>query len=247
MAKKKTKRLDGDYGYCYHENSPEKTIYQKLYNKSYCQKGCQYTCLSAETLSACGCIFYKYAVFSEDNKNRRTCKTDNPDDEKCTMGVLQSSESISQQCIDKCYEPCEESAYPISLSSSVWPSESHKATLKTMLQKHHNNFSRNHIDDDYIKTNFGRFVVYFSTLTYTEHNETGSYELKQLLSDFGGILGLYIGFSVLTGVEFIELIYDLCLSGFNSRYIKKRAKTFQNNPKNSVKNSNFEYDDSNQP
>ncbi|ESO09377.1 hypothetical protein HELRODRAFT_168358 [Helobdella robusta] len=73
--------------------------------------------------------------------------------------------------------------------------------------------------------NFGKLIVYFESLSYSAISETPSCEVQQLLSDIGGVLGLYIGFSLLTIVEFIVLIYDLSFVGLSNRCRKNKTKS----------------------
>ncbi|ESO09376.1 hypothetical protein HELRODRAFT_168357 [Helobdella robusta] len=231
-------RLNESYGKCNSNDNPIKTNYQLTYNKSYCQKGCEYTCLGKEVIDRCKCKAVKYAVFPANEDPIRTCQSQNKSDEECMAEVTQSSENGSSQCNNDCPKPCQENIYVISISTSMWPSENYKATLMKILEKHHDIFPRELNDSDYfIDSNYGRLVVYYSTLAYTQTSETPSYELKQFLSDIGGILGLYIGFSVLTFVEFIELIYDICLSMFTGGCSRKKYKIFHKK----FDNSSFDY------
>ncbi|ESO09384.1 hypothetical protein HELRODRAFT_168365 [Helobdella robusta] len=55
----------------------------------------------------------------------------------------------------------------------------------------------------------GQVLVYFQDFSYTNIEESPDYETIQFTSDIGGILGLYVGFSILTVVEFLELAVDV--------------------------------------
>lgn len=49
-------------------------------------------------------------------------------------------------------------------------------------------------------------------------NFTFSFQSSSLFSDIGGTLGLYIGFSIITAIEFLVLIYEFCrMCGKGSR------------------------------
>ena len=51
------------------------------------------------------------------------------------------------------------------------------------------------------------------------------FQLGSLISDLGGILGLYLGFSAMTILEFFELGGDLLVWLFVSRNKEKRRET----------------------
>ena len=46
--------------------------------------------------------------------------------------------------------------------------------------------------------------------------------MQDFMSDMGGILGLYIGFSILTIIEFVELFIDLTRLGLMKLCCKKK-------------------------
>jgi uncharacterized membrane protein len=51
--------------------------------------------------------------------------------------------------------------------------------------------------------------IYYSSLAYTKISETQALKLDQLISAIGGNMGLFVGMSVLTICDFIQLI--LCI------------------------------------
>ncbi|ESO09387.1 hypothetical protein HELRODRAFT_168368 [Helobdella robusta] len=75
----KTKKLNGLYGNCRseddHDSSP--TLYQTLYNVSYCQKGCLYTCLNEEILQKCGCYDLKFPLTKNVRSSTSPCSFNN--------------------------------------------------------------------------------------------------------------------------------------------------------------------------
>ena len=62
------------------------------------------------------------------------------------------------------------------------------------------------IDGGLIKSNFLRVNVYLQSMTIEEYKEKTSYELANLFSDIGGTCGLWVGMSIITWCEFIELV-----------------------------------------
>ena len=52
-------------------------------------------------------------------------------------------------------------------------------------------------------------------------------QIAALICDFGGLLGLYVGFSFLTIFEFVDLALDLMFVGCLTRFRGNRSKTNQ--------------------
>ena len=59
-----------------------------------------------------------------------------------------------------------------------------------------------------VQSTFGRFSVYFSDLSMTVIDERPVYNFVMVISNFGGLLGLYLGISVLTVLEILEFGFD---------------------------------------
>ncbi len=50
-----------------------------------------------------------------------------------------------------------------------------------------------------------KFNVYFDSFSYKITTETANTDMVALLSNIGGMLGLFLGVSVLTAVELVEI------------------------------------------
>ena len=60
--------------------------------------------------------------------------------------------------------------------------------------------------NDWIRQHFIRVNIFIRDPHVTEIHYSASYRIGELLSDLGGCLGLWMGFSVLTIIEVLELI-----------------------------------------
>ena len=59
---------------------------------------------------------------------------------------------------------------------------------------------------DFVTDNFVRVNVYLSDMEVEVQEQQPSYRLSNLFSDIGGTLGLWVGLSLLTVVELVQLV-----------------------------------------
>jgi amiloride-sensitive sodium channel subunit alpha/amiloride-sensitive sodium channel subunit gamma len=62
-----------------------------------------------------------------------------------------------------------------------------------------------------LKGGFIRIHIYYDSLDYTSITESVKFSGSDLISNIGGTLGLFIGISVLSFVEIIEIIIEIFL------------------------------------
>lgn len=67
-------------------------------------------------------------------------------------------------------------------------------------------------------------TVYFPELKYTVVSENPKTEFFSLISNIGGLLGLFIGTSFMSFVEIIEILFEIIFIFYESR-ISKRVVT----------------------
>ncbi|ESO09372.1 hypothetical protein HELRODRAFT_168352 [Helobdella robusta] len=202
-------RMNGSYGNCYAEGLPKLTKFQTVFNKSYCQKSCYYSCIAKSIYHSCSCIYVEFSIFASVLGKKKICSSSNQTENECVFNILNLYENDRLGCTKTCPPPCRELSFVTLISSSKWPSRNYKKKMNPFI----NMLTRN---VDYIFENSGSTTDDISSFN---HDDTGKvmiyYEnlFHQLLSDIGGVLGLYVGFSVLTVIEFIELLINLVRAG----------------------------------
>ena len=60
-----------------------------------------------------------------------------------------------------------------------------------------------------MKKNFLRVEVYFQHFNFERISESQAYNLQALMADFGGNIGLWIGWSALTACEILVFLFNL--------------------------------------
>uniref|UniRef100_A0A915ADX1 Degenerin del-1 n=1 Tax=Parascaris univalens TaxID=6257 RepID=A0A915ADX1_PARUN len=76
------------------------------------------------------------------------------------------------------------------------------------------------------KLNTAYIEIYYEQLNFESLKETAGYSIVNLFSDFGGNIGLWIGFSIITMMEIVELICEMAWYFFYRRPMQllKRKK-----------------------
>ena len=63
----------------------------------------------------------------------------------------------------------------------------------------------------FILKHFAEIKIYISNNNILNVRETVSYSVDQLVADFGGMLGLFVGLSAITIAEIVDLVLKICL------------------------------------
>ena len=137
-----------------------------------------------------------------------------------------------------CSPRCSDLEYPFVISSSKWPAHTYYETFaKSLLNDETEMVTTKpftflqHFEDFYnsdmkwsnfhlITDNFARVNIYLEDSQLESKYQERSYPLSNLFSDIGGTLGLWIGLSLLTVVEVVQLILRLAMAALGKQYTK---------------------------
>ncbi|VDN50263.1 unnamed protein product [Dracunculus medinensis] len=195
MRMKRLQRLPHPYGDCIVDGRDEDYIYK---DKKYSIQGCLRSCVQKYLVMQCTCgdpRFPKYRDY--DN-----CPVDDPDLREC----LEKEVKYTAQNADKlgcvCKQPCKQDIYVASYSAALWP-----AGPKALTDCPSGMDSKECLA--YFREEYALIEVFYESLNYERFSEGEAYGMPNLLSDFGGQLGLWMGVSVITIIEVALLIIDL--------------------------------------
>ena len=147
-----------------------------------------------------------------------------------------------------CYPPCHEQSYDVTYSLSKWPAESfdgeeayidifdtERYPSRFLGPEDRAKFELYGKYFDYVNRreamqDFARLNVYIADSNVLKTEESEDYSQSQLLSDIGGQLGLWVGISVITLAEMLELFLDVVRYIFKSKGPNSKGKNFSRDP-----------------
>lgn len=164
--------------------------------KLYTQQNCLSECLANYTFSQCGCVaFYMPTI-----QNTPICGLGS------YLCVLQSKvkyleinnsiETGGQRC--GCLPSCTSLSYEVETSQTEW-------NWRKMFQVFHAVGLSSLLPDEK-ESHFSRLVVYYKDLQFLTSERNELYGYVDFFSNVGGLLGLFIGFSVTSAVEILYFL-----------------------------------------
>ncbi|KAK6728326.1 hypothetical protein RB195_005766 [Necator americanus] len=202
-------RLPAPYGDCIREGKDDDFIFV---DKQYNTEGCQRSCIQRHLATRCGCGDPRYPPF----RATRNCPVDDPAKRECLKREISYAMRHSKQIGCRCSQPCSQDVYSVSYSASRWPAvPGDQSGCPNGMAPHHCLM--------YKREQGAMIEVYFEQLNYESLLESEAYGWPNLLSDFGGQLGLWMGVSVITIMEVCILIFDVILTIFGVTTGRKRT------------------------
>lgn len=142
------------------------------------------------------------------------------DDNLQPCSSLISIETNSTECVEKCPHECDMTTYELSISYAEYPSSLEMTKLsdyiylnETILELNQPNrndsYSLSFLSLELARRSLVKIFVYFDEIKYTSITESPTISFVDLIAGIGGTLGLFIGISLLSFVEVIELIFDM--------------------------------------
>ncbi|XP_065173557.1 pickpocket protein 28-like [Atheta coriaria] len=169
----------------------------------YTERNCRLECEANFTLMRCGCAPY----FLPRDQSTKVCgqKTESCAEESKYIIERYSIERLKCNCLPACYE--------INYMAVLTTVGKIKKKYDTVEEKFKGN-----VTAEYFAENMAVVHFYFSIDKFQKKTKSEMYGFPEFLSNTGGLLGLFLGFSFLSAVE---VIYFLCLSNV-CRYVTRR-------------------------
>ena len=112
-------------------------------------------------------------------------------------------------CGSKCPLECDSIKYSMYTSYSDYPSEAYADSLmqNPIIQAKYTNPSD--LTYDSLKRNLVQISVFYRDLGYQQLEELENMSLLDLISGFGGTLGLFLGMSFLSFIEILDVVLQI--------------------------------------
>ncbi len=157
-----------------------------------------------------------------------------------TRNLVNRNTTLMQAC--QCYPPCDEVQFDVSYSLSKWPASGYEGDaayhdvffIQYFKERFRDTPKFEDVDEYFSRAenesssareqtmkNFARLNVYVADSNVMKTQEGRDYELTQLVSDIGGQLGLWVGISVITLTEVLELVGEVCRYLFSANMAQK--------------------------
>ncbi|XP_017026962.1 pickpocket protein 28 [Drosophila kikkawai] len=190
-----------------------------IFYSIYTRLNCENECLAAYLYDNCACIPYDYPqIYS----NATTCTMR---DAHC---VRRAQKAAIRQGEVKCLSQCLPSCFDLNYLASgfSFPLATGKFQLANGLVEGFNK--------SYLSENIAVINVYFRESVYYGNMKNAYVGLTEFLSNVGGVMGLFMGFSV---ISLAEILYFLILKPLSELFVWKRSS--QVDPVKSLKHNAF--------
>lgn len=175
---------------------------KSYFSGRYSTTNCKISCTAEKVVQRCGFV---------DKSINDTVKT--TQFRKTTVEMLKCRNKIVSEYIQQndncdCPSACVTDQFIPVVSTSRWPSDVFMPDFKLLVAPLIGYDPKN-ITDEFVRANFVRVDVYYDTLAVEKLNEEAKGDWAQLLSDIGGMQGLWLGSSMFSILEAITLVIGM--------------------------------------
>jgi hypothetical protein len=168
--------------------------YFKKINKTYKQIDCFDLCINEIMMNTCNIsASFKLDSFQDYFNDMNTAL--------CLRGYyfqfMNKQIQLPHKCLSLCPIECDSINYKIEQNSFQIP----------------NNYSLNQLD----LNKYVNILINYQNNQYTLISQSPKMQLFDLISSVGGLISLFLGFSFLTLIEFIDVIFKICFHFFKNK------------------------------
>ena len=200
------------YTECDDMSSFQSELYNLLMqtNFYYRQHECFNLCMQRNIINACGCYWTRYTRMY----GAQPCL--NLTQLECVLSEQNAFDE--EKCISDCPLECDSLSYHYSLSSLTFPSQSildkfySDTNILNYVQSTYGvDLSTKELVKKFFQENYVALNVYYLNFEYTQITEIPTFTWIDLLSQIGGSLGMFLGFSLFHLIELVEILMVLCV------------------------------------
>ena len=172
----------------------------KNLNGQYRQNDCFELCLQKIIIENCKCFLSTLPLYYT---KLAPCST--PNNTACfVQSYYDNSANLDAKCIQECPLECDYVTYDLTLSTLDYPSRAFFNDLKNNSYMEYTNTSFDEFKQTHLALN-----IFYPNKEFTEIRETPKMKLVDLVSNLGGALGIFLGFSIFSFVEVFEIVIQI--------------------------------------
>ncbi|XP_031340947.1 pickpocket protein 28-like [Photinus pyralis] len=164
--------------------------------KVYTQQNCLDECLANHTWKHCDCIPFYLAVYGDDTKICGPAKFRCVQRCKTRFAGVGNSTSAKRPC--NCWPACTSLTYDVEISQTDWSWSEEFGVWRQLNDRQLNITPHN--------THLSMLSVYYKELQFLNCERKELYGTVEFFSNTGGLLGLFIGFSIVSAAELVYFL-----------------------------------------
>ena len=197
--------------------SPDKfnlTIYNLFVaaNKTYSQVNCLVVCYRQLALSICECFDNVLKPIPE-NTTVKYCSTES--EFSCISDLYRQivlNKNDSFHCLNSCPLECSSAYFTFTPFYSTFAKRSYAELLLRNRSEAVYGLVGRHLTPDEFRKNLVQVNIYYESMSYEYISQSPTTTWVTLLANVGGVLGLFIGMSLLSLVELIEMCLHMLIA-----------------------------------
>jgi amiloride-sensitive sodium channel subunit alpha len=206
------KQMENPYSEC--SMFPDSILYQRILdlNASYTRSDCISLCRQLQVERKCKC----YDRYHPRINSNKVCNTTWEDDCTKKQQEIFDESDLSPECNELCPFECKKMIFStIHSQINEFSNEKAKKYFEHKLLKPKYEQFNSSLSD--VKQSVINLNVFYDRLSFTEITEKPSFTFVDLVSNVGGTFGLFIGISLLSLLEVVEIIYEMLLIYFKNK------------------------------
>jgi acid-sensing ion channel 2 len=215
-----TDLMPAPYGVCVFNNQIDTPLSREMKRLgfTYSRKNCITFCEQHQTINMLGC----YDMRLPRIYNATPCNTEEQFYKLINIVFNYTS------CYDFCPFECSTTSFSLSTSYANYPSYTFYVSETLSKQDYYETlFDVDNINDvtyPLFSDAIGGVFIGFQQLQYTHYADSPSYEIMDIFANVGGTLGLFLGFSILSFVELLDLLYNVIRVTINIYRTRSRLR-----------------------
>jgi hypothetical protein len=227
-----TKKLPYPHNYCLSNlntlDAFDSDVYRSIIKmkRTYRQKDCIDLCFQAFVINKCECYLTNL------DRLNGTISCLNITNMECVNDAWRMflASDVNKICSPLCPQECDSMNFKLSVSSLQFPNKLYGKTLMSnkIISSKFSNGALHHND---LKQSVLSLKIFYNDLTYTLISQQPKMQLFDLISNIGGLLGLFLGVSFLTLAEVLEAflaIFQILIANLKSKKKDDNKMTMNN-------------------